>query len=173
MHFANTHLDNARNIHMRKLGVISAPQRNLASKKLQAKVREDMAAFEPEGGNFLRTTMDDIPLSSKAPRRRKKRKVDEDGVGNPAFNRTRPQVAMYDTLLGAQRRKRKRFVMSEDISNPAFIEMQDLSGVWRKVATTQNNLQIILKRMEGLKQAYPNNRIRAVDSEGHLLDILP
>jgi hypothetical protein len=55
----------------------------------------------------------------------------------------------------------------------AHLELQDFSGVWRRVETTRANLQLILQKMKQLKQSAPAGyRVRAVDDDGRILDIL-
>jgi len=52
------------------------------------------------------------------------------------------------------------------------IQVQDLSGTWRTYINTENNSQIILMRMRELQKQFPNCRIRAVDKQGRIIDIL-
>ena len=52
------------------------------------------------------------------------------------------------------------------------IQVQDQSGTWRTYLNTQNNSQLILMRMKELQRQFPNFRIRAVDQQGKVLDIL-
>lgn len=52
------------------------------------------------------------------------------------------------------------------------IQAQDLSGIWRTYRNVQNNSQRILDEMRSLKSQFPDFRIRAVDSNGRLVDIL-
>jgi hypothetical protein len=102
---------------------------------------EDKVQSEPEGGPFLRTTMDDIPLSARpeapprtGPRRGRNRRVydrkrhnwkaqvlnkivmDEDGsVGDLPVSHTGAGVQIFDPLLGlaaARRRIRKKLRLS-------------------------------------------------------------
>jgi hypothetical protein len=53
-----------------------------------------------------------------------------------------------------------------------YIQAQDTSGMWRTYHVTMNNSQRILSEMKSLKDRYPNFRVRAVDENGRLLDIL-
>jgi hypothetical protein len=57
----------------------------------------------------------------------------------------------------------------------AHIERQDPStGMWRRAATTKNDQQYIIRRMEEIQRSGPKGtRVRAVDRHGRLLDILP
>ena len=52
------------------------------------------------------------------------------------------------------------------------IQAQDLSGVWRTYHTTENNSQRILSEMQSLQDHFPDYRIRAVDKNGRVVDIL-
>ncbi len=51
-----------------------------------------------------------------------------------------------------------------DIGNP--------SGSWRTLSTTMNNAQYIAHAMKQLSNRYPDKRIRAVDANGRLVDML-
>jgi len=52
------------------------------------------------------------------------------------------------------------------------IQFQDLTGNWMTVRITQNNSQMIIIAMRDVKQIYPDKRVRAVDADGCLLDML-
>ena len=52
------------------------------------------------------------------------------------------------------------------------IQFQDLTGNWMTVRITQNNSQMIILAMRDVKQIYPDKRVRAVDMDGRLLDML-
>ena len=52
------------------------------------------------------------------------------------------------------------------------IQAQDISGNWRTYHTTQNQSQKILIEMKTLKRSHPNFRVRAVDKNGRVVDIL-
>ena len=52
------------------------------------------------------------------------------------------------------------------------IQAQDLSGMWRTVQYTFNQSQRILAAMHSLQRRYPNYRIRAIDQNGRIIDIL-
>lgn len=53
------------------------------------------------------------------------------------------------------------------------IEFQDSSGNWRQGSLTTNITQQIFAAMKSLQWAYPNSRIRAIDtSTGRLVDML-
>ena len=51
------------------------------------------------------------------------------------------------------------------------IQIQD-GGTWRTIHTTFNNSQMILNEMNNMKQRFPDKRIRAVDSDGRVVDML-
>ena len=54
------------------------------------------------------------------------------------------------------------------------IQAQDSSGMWRTYHTTTltGNSQRILQEMKSLQDRYPNYRVRAVDQNGRIVDIL-
>jgi hypothetical protein len=52
------------------------------------------------------------------------------------------------------------------------IQLQDNTGNWRTYHTTQNNSQMILSEMRMLSSRFPDQRIRAVDVDGRVVDIL-
>jgi hypothetical protein len=52
------------------------------------------------------------------------------------------------------------------------IQAQDLSGIWRTYTNVQNNSQRILAEMQSLQRQFPDFRIRAVDANGRVVDIL-
>jgi hypothetical protein len=52
------------------------------------------------------------------------------------------------------------------------IQLQDTTGNWRTFATTFNNSQMILIRMKELKDRYPDKRVRAIDKQGRLVDMM-
>ena len=56
--------------------------------------------------------------------------------------------------------------------NYVQIQVQDQSGTWRTYLNTQNNSQLILMRMKEMQRQFPNCRIRAVDQQGSVIDIL-
>ena len=56
--------------------------------------------------------------------------------------------------------------------NEVDIQLQDTTGNWRTIATTLNNSQMILIRMKELKDRYPDKRVRAVDKQGRLVDMM-
>ena len=52
------------------------------------------------------------------------------------------------------------------------IQAQDPTGNWRTYHSTPNNSQRILSEMKQLQARYPNYRVRAVDQNGRVVDIL-
>jgi len=52
------------------------------------------------------------------------------------------------------------------------IQLQDTTGNWRTYGVTQDNSQRILSEMKQLASRFPNQRVRAVDMEGKIVDIL-
>lgn len=52
------------------------------------------------------------------------------------------------------------------------IQAQDTTGMWRTYHTTTNDSQRILQEMQSLKARLPDFRIRAVDNQGKLVDML-
>ena len=52
------------------------------------------------------------------------------------------------------------------------IQLQDTSGNWRTYGVTQDNSKRILSEMKQLASRFPDQRVRAVDMEGKLVDIL-
>lgn len=53
-----------------------------------------------------------------------------------------------------------------------YIQVQDDVGVWRTIEVTQNNSQRIINAMRSVSRRFPGKRIRAVDSEERIVDIL-
>ena len=52
------------------------------------------------------------------------------------------------------------------------IQAQDTTGNWRTYLTVLNQSQRILSEMRSLQSRYPDYRIRAIDSDGRVVDIL-
>ena len=52
------------------------------------------------------------------------------------------------------------------------IQLQDITGNWRTYHITLNNSQRILSEMKQLSNQFPNQRVRAVDMDGKIVDIL-
>jgi hypothetical protein len=54
----------------------------------------------------------------------------------------------------------------------ADIQVQDATKMWRTVERVQLNLQRIGYELQAIQRRYPDRRVRAVDNNGRLLDIL-
>jgi len=52
------------------------------------------------------------------------------------------------------------------------IQIQN-TGVWQTITSCLNDSQIILMEMQNVKNIYPDLRVRAVDKNGRLIDMLP
>lgn len=52
------------------------------------------------------------------------------------------------------------------------IQVQDISGNWRTYTITQNSSQLILMAMKALKDQFPDQRVRAIDENYRLLDLM-
>lgn len=52
------------------------------------------------------------------------------------------------------------------------IQLQDTSGNWRTYGVTQDNSQRVLSEMKQLSSRFPDQRVRAVDMDGKIVDIL-
>lgn len=52
------------------------------------------------------------------------------------------------------------------------IQTQDKSGNWRTHASTLNDPQLIRARMGELKNQFPDQRVRAIDENGRLIDLM-
>jgi hypothetical protein len=52
------------------------------------------------------------------------------------------------------------------------VQIQDLGGTWRTVSNVVNNLQSIGFELRSVQSRYPDRRVRAVDSNGRLIDLL-
>jgi formamidopyrimidine-DNA glycosylase len=52
------------------------------------------------------------------------------------------------------------------------IQLQDIMGNWRTYNITLNNSQMILSEMTQLANQFPGQRVRAVDMNGKIVDIL-
>jgi hypothetical protein len=53
-----------------------------------------------------------------------------------------------------------------------YIQAQDTTGNWRTYLIVMNQSQRILSEMRSLQSRYPDYRIRAIDSDGRVVDIL-
>jgi len=52
------------------------------------------------------------------------------------------------------------------------IQLQDITGNWRTYNVTLNNSQMVLSEMKQLSNQFPGQRVRAVDMDGKIVDIL-
>lgn len=52
------------------------------------------------------------------------------------------------------------------------IQLQQGTGNWVTYQTTTNNSFFIIQAMKQLSSRYPNSRVRAVDQDGRVVDIL-
>lgn len=52
------------------------------------------------------------------------------------------------------------------------IQVQDLFGNWRTISVVQNFSQTITMEMKAISSRYPDKRVRAVDENGRIVDIL-
>lgn len=53
------------------------------------------------------------------------------------------------------------------------IEYQTETGNWIWVSSVLSNSVLIINGMKAVKNIYPNVRVRAVDKNGRIVDILP
>lgn len=52
------------------------------------------------------------------------------------------------------------------------IQVQDQTGNWRTYSITQNVSALVLSAMKSLKDQFPDQRVRAVDGSGRLVDLI-
>ena len=52
-----------------------------------------------------------------------------------------------------------------------YIQIQD-GGVWKTITSLPNNSQRIISEMQSVKRIYPNLRVRTVDENDRLIDML-
>ena len=53
-----------------------------------------------------------------------------------------------------------------------FIQYQDITGSWYTVMSVDNQDNRIIAGMNTVKSQYPDSRVRAVDENGRVVDIL-
>lgn len=58
------------------------------------------------------------------------------------------------------------------MSDNAFIQVLQSGGSWWTVNTVMNVSQFITHSMTETQSRYPNSRVRAVDDNGRILDIM-
>ena len=54
----------------------------------------------------------------------------------------------------------------------ARVQVQDQTGMWRDTAATTHDPQVYLARMQEATQNHSGMRVRTVDENGRLLDII-
>ena len=64
-------------------------------------------------------------------------------------------------------------ILKQKISDQIEVQLQDLTGNWRTFAITMNDSQLINAQMKELKDRYPDMRVRAIDSSGRVVDLMP
>jgi hypothetical protein len=52
-----------------------------------------------------------------------------------------------------------------------YIQIQD-GGIWKTITSLPNNSQRIISEMQSVKRIYPNLRVRTVDENDRLIDML-
>lgn len=52
-----------------------------------------------------------------------------------------------------------------------YVQVQN-TGVWQNVTSCLNDSQLILCEMKNVKNIYPDLRVRTVDKDGRLIDML-
>ena len=58
------------------------------------------------------------------------------------------------------------------MDNTVFVQAQDEQGMWRTYIVTVNDSVVLLASMRSLKTRFPKYRIRAIDGQGKIVDIL-
>lgn len=58
------------------------------------------------------------------------------------------------------------------MNDQVFIQMQLHGGMWRTYSTTVSDPQMYTHIMRQLAKTYPDKRIRAVDNNNRLLDMM-
>lgn len=53
-----------------------------------------------------------------------------------------------------------------------YVQLQDETGNWRTYSITPNQSLLYRQAMQQLKRDFPNARVRTVDSDGRLIDIM-
>jgi len=59
--------------------------------------------------------------------------------------------------------------------NKQFVQLQRQmpNGTWSNVHTTVNDSFYYVKAMRDLKRQYPDHRVRVIDTQGRLIDMIP
>jgi|tagenome__1003787_1003787.scaffolds.fasta_scaffold20970098_7 hypothetical protein len=60
----------------------------------------------------------------------------------------------------------------EGLVDPISIQIQDYGGNWRTVANVWNNAQRMIFELRSVQSRYPDRRVRAIDQDGRLIDML-
>ena len=60
----------------------------------------------------------------------------------------------------------------ETIMDMIEIQVQDTTGNWRTYTITQNISAMIIEAMRSLKWQFPEQRVRAVEQSGRLIDMI-
>jgi hypothetical protein len=55
--------------------------------------------------------------------------------------------------------------------DPIEIQVQDMTGNWRTYSVTQNVSALMISAMRSLKDQFPDQRVRAVDRNGRLVEL--
>lgn len=58
------------------------------------------------------------------------------------------------------------------INDSIQIQLQDHDGTWRTYINTMNNSQRITSEMKTLKERHPDKRVRAIDANGRVMDLM-
>lgn len=64
------------------------------------------------------------------------------------------------------------FELAENLMDYVQIQAQDISGNWRTYQNVLNQPQRIFAAMKEVQRMFPNFRIRAIDTNGRVIDIL-
>lgn len=63
-------------------------------------------------------------------------------------------------------------ISSPNIAQNIEIQMQDINGNWRTMQVVQNIPALIISGMRQVQSQFPGHRVRAVDSNSRVVDIL-
>lgn len=61
---------------------------------------------------------------------------------------------------------------NSNVDENIYIQVQDITGNWRTYNFTINNPHMILSNMQNLSSQFPDQRVRAVDSNNRLVDMM-
>jgi|688.fasta_scaffold821338_2 hypothetical protein len=65
-----------------------------------------------------------------------------------------------------------RLISERDKMDMIEIQLQDTTGNWRTYSITQNISAMIVMAMRSMKDQFPDKRVRAIDGNGGLIDLL-